>query len=818
MASAGTNLKRFQLFRLLGRLRSEEFTGVLELQDPDGATRIILHNGLPRNATSDKSTNALAAFLLRKKRIRRETLTALVDESKRDQERFQQLLVEREYMTAKEVRRIKRELGGFVFASAFELAAVPYELDPMDLDEANLFPPGFLDRYEGFFKAVTCCSLDEELKRHFRERWLTTLEKSSDFYRNLLVYRRVFFADDVTHLLMENDWTTKGLLEEMPDQRAALRQLFALSYSGMLVFKERDHEVQVQSFSPDEMITAADASKTVMIIPPSAQDAIKENPMGFDGAFPEPAEVMAEIAQTSPPAKPAPGSVQDDFQRFLAEKTDETGEIDERTEVLPFDVIDEDEEENDVIPDELWNTEESKVTQTIGVPLDSPDSAEGESPSVRLGDIEQYLENPSDQSAEDADIFAEEVVEEAQEETPPEPEERWDEPTAVEAEPPPAVETVPEPEERWEEPTTVEAQPTSNEEAVQEEEAVPEVEIEFTVDSPETPEEEDIFEEEVPPPIVSTPEASPSPSEVPIPDDDSAEATPEASEATPDSAPKIRPPAMAYQDPPTMPEAPRNPEPGADQGIERILEDVYGTMLGRSLYQILGVTPNSSLSAVRESGARLQSKYSEDQYRGFMLSSRARLLLDYVQAEIRRAVAVLTEPEQRRLYDARIGTIYPDEKGDDVRKRLFEAEKWYIQGRKALKNDQLAEALGCYARASSINPTEPEYLSSQGWAVFLTYRGERNRDRKKLDEAVSLLRKALQVEPRHIRSMLFMARVLRELGKREDALAWYERIQKQDPSNREAVQSIQDLRRWSASEDDQKTGAWGRLKSIFSRK
>jgi tetratricopeptide (TPR) repeat protein len=275
---------------------------------------------------------------------------------------------------------------------------------------------------------------------------------------------------------------------------------------------------------------------------------------------------------------------------------------------------------------------------------------------------------------------------------------------------------------------------------------------------------------------------------------------------------------LALTEPPPLPERPPVPEPGTDEKIERTLEDVYRSMLSRNLYQVLNVTPFSPLSAIRDSGIRLRAKYEPAQYKGYMLSARARLLLRFVGEEIDRACAVLVDPAERTAYDNRINTDY----GQDRRlalSYLFEAERNCDEGKASIEANNWPDALILFSKAAEANPRDPEYLAFRGWATYQALKAGQSSDSFAPNKARNILERALAVDPRHARALLFIARIEKEMGNLAAARTWYGRLQKVDPANEEALVQLDWLRTAVESEKPrEESGVWDRFKGLFKKK
>jgi len=759
MSSALPLLRKYQLFKVGYRLKSQEFSGTLVLQEPDGKTVITFDAGNPVTAASTQVSLSFPAFLLRKRRIERQDLKKLLEESSEKGIKLEELLVSKGLFSPKDLLRLKRELSVFVFASAFRKEKVPYRVAPGDMpSEERARTRGHLELHEGLFRAVAADKDLAAMERMFRDRWSAHLTKTADFYRYLIQFRSVFYGEDITDLLMEPEPTPKSVVDAASDKESATRQLFALCYSGMLTL-DTEAEGKDQFFG--EGAGDAEESKTVVILPQGDDDTagqetsfiasdglplteqageeeggvpvaplseverFLERGFGTDGIDEEP---ILSSGPTTPPARRAPDSAEDESAPPQPAAPGRAA--------LPPEPLEEDAGMTlPMAPAQFMSTQEAPQEMEIPVPLDQEDgdAAAGATLTFTPGAAARQTE------AGNVEDLLKRAVEEA-------------------------------------------------------EKVVAEREAERPDESEEEPGAPGEAGEEVAEDAVEEP----------------------AAEARP--AQRGKSVSLAALEPEPMPERPAMPDPGTDESIERILEDVYRSMLSRNLYQVLNVTPFAPLSAIRESAARLKAKYEPGQYRGYMLSARAKLLLDYVGQELDRACEVLTEHQERLAYDTRVGTDY----GQDRRVALsflFDAEEAFQQGLEEMEKGNWPDALILFTKAGEANPRDPEYLAHKGWATYQALKSGQSSDSFAPNKARNILERALAVDSRHIGTMLFLARIEKDMGNLEAARLWYERVQKLDPTNDEVLASLDWLKSSAGTERrSEEGGAWNRFKGIFRRK
>ena len=810
MSTALPLLRKYQLYKVGSRLKSQEFSGTLVLQEPDGRTVVTFSAGNAIKAASTQVSLSFPAFLLRKRRIERLELKKLLEESSRKGVKLEELLVSNGMFTRKDLLRLQRELSIFVFASSFRKEKIPYRLAPSEqaVEERNRLYQ-FLELHEGLFRAVSADKDIKFMERMFKDRWQSSLAKTADFYRYLIQFRSVFYGEDITDLLMQPETTPQDVLDAASDREAAVRQLFALCYSGMLTI---DAEAEEHEDGFEESAGAADQSKTVVIVSDSEMDesSIVTSIIATDGG-----PFAGEDAETSAPLS--------EVERFLEHGFTEVGEDDEfmggpiphfsqtaprdpddgqaGTSTLPLGGLPAEPLAQQTLPLEDLSEVEIEAQQTLvlgSAGTGTPDHAQATAKDAPLDQVEagetlllsektendyggiEAAETMAIGSApafvgddQESDIMIGDGVQEEL-------------PGAVAGATQMMVHSEMPSDAPGEKHRTVE---DLLKRAVEEAEKVVAAREAAGEQDDALPAPEPILEEEPDPPE-----------------------PPEELFAEPEK------PLLATMDPEPIPERPDAVEPGTDESIERILEDVYRSMLSRNLYQVLNVTPFAPLSAIRDGATRFQAKYAPDQYRGYMLSSRAKQLLASVGNEISRACTVLTDLRERLAYDNRIGTDY----GQDQRVALsflFDAEGAFQDGVTEMDGANWPDALILFTKAAEANPRDPEYLAHKGWATYQALKSGQSSDSFAPNKARNILERALAVDSRHGRAILFLARLEKDLGNLEASRAWYQRLQKLDPTNDEALASLDWLNASSpTSHGTPEQGFWSWLTGIFTRK
>jgi tetratricopeptide (TPR) repeat protein len=719
MTGSDPLIRKYQLFKIGTRLRAQDFTGALTLTEPEGTTTLSFENGEPVRATSTLVSLSLPAFLLRKRRLERSRLKELLEETANGSNSLEELLIRRQILSAKELMRLKRELSEFVFATAFHKDRVAYSWlsGPVGDGERGRVRSQ-MQLHEALFRAVATDKEVEGFSRMFTDRWDVPLTKSADFFRYLLQFRSAFYGEDITDALMTDGVTAQAIVDGAAEKESALRQLFALTYAGMLTFSEGDAlEMAPGAFEANvEPMEEVEENKTLVFMPEdiptvAPQTVFLGSAMPFQG---EPAPVDEPAAEEA--------SRPDDLKAFLEEGFAGAG----GNERFEEEMIPEAEATPLVVP------EETEVEEDLDIPVVLEDGSD----ALAVDDVAESTEIPMDDSGESV------------------------------AEDPPG------------------SPGTASDQAVEEM-------LRAATDAAQQAVAGHRNQRKAEPAALPVEEASVS-----------------------DVAPA---PSLALVTPPALPPRPKMPEAGTDESIERILEDVYRSMLSRNLYQVLSVSNTTPISAIRDAAARFCAKYSLAQYKGYMLSSRARKILEYVQAELERALKVLTVRSERAAYDLHVGTQY-DRPVQEALAALFDAEDALLAGLSAQRQERWLDALESFNRAAELNGRDPDYLAYLGWATYQSYKSGQSDDSFAPNKARNILERALAIDARNARALLFIARIEKGMNNMEAARLWYERLHKLEPANDEVNSALEWLRMSAGISRRDQSGFWNWLKGIFMRK
>jgi CheY-like chemotaxis protein len=118
--------------------------------------------------------------------------------------------------------------------------------------------------------------------------------------------------------------------------------------------------------------------------------------------------------------------------------------------------------------------------------------------------------------------------------------------------------------------------------------------------------------------------------------------------------------------------------------------------------------------------------------------------------------------------------------------RLFEAERHFRRGNRALERQRWDEALSAFVRAHELVPTEGEFLAYVGWSRF----SQPEPDEGARELALTELAQAADLSPDLYVTHLLHARVLTRLRRDGEARRAYERVLALEPNNEEAQTAL----------------------------
>jgi cytochrome c-type biogenesis protein CcmH/NrfG len=149
---------------------------------------------------------------------------------------------------------------------------------------------------------------------------------------------------------------------------------------------------------------------------------------------------------------------------------------------------------------------------------------------------------------------------------------------------------------------------------------------------------------------------------------------------------------------------------------------------------------------------------------------------------------------------------------------LFDAEDALLAGLSAQRQERWLDALESFNRAAELNGRDPDYLAYLGWATYQSYKSGQSDDSFAPNKARNILERALAIDARNARALLFIARIEKGMNNMEAARLWYERLHKLEPANDEVNSALEWLRMSAGISRRDQSGFWNWLKGIFMRK
>jgi curved DNA-binding protein CbpA len=214
-------------------------------------------------------------------------------------------------------------------------------------------------------------------------------------------------------------------------------------------------------------------------------------------------------------------------------------------------------------------------------------------------------------------------------------------------------------------------------------------------------------------------------------------------------------------------------------------------------YEVLGVEPSATPEEIKAAYIAAAKRFHSDAFASQELGS-ARRVAEGLFARVSEANAVLANPSSRANYD-----VFVDRKAKglptDVGK-ILRAEGVFQKGEILFKAGKFEDAEGVFREAIALNHAEAEFYAYLGMSIY--------RGRGKTQEALELVGKALEMDPRLRSATIFAARLHEALGDVEQAKTLLRKAIAKDPEFDAAKSELSRLKRAPAQ---QKKGFLDRL-------
>jgi curved DNA-binding protein CbpA/CheY-like chemotaxis protein len=214
-------------------------------------------------------------------------------------------------------------------------------------------------------------------------------------------------------------------------------------------------------------------------------------------------------------------------------------------------------------------------------------------------------------------------------------------------------------------------------------------------------------------------------------------------------------------------------------------------------YQVLGVQPSATQDEIKAAYIAAAKRFHSDAFAGQDLGS-ARRTAEELFSRVSEASTVLSNPSSRADYD-----VYLDRKSKGLSTdvgAILRAEGIFQKGETLFKAGKFAEAEGAFREAIGLNHAEAEFHAYLGMAIY--------KGRGKAQEALAIVGKALEMDPRLRSAAIFTAQLHEALGEAEQAKAILRKAIAKDPEFDGAKAELARLKRAPA---EQKKGFLDRL-------
>ncbi|MBB84263.1 MAG: hypothetical protein CL931_10685 [Deltaproteobacteria bacterium] len=247
----------------------------------------------------------------------------------------------------------------------------------------------------------------------------------------------------------------------------------------------------------------------------------------------------------------------------------------------------------------------------------------------------------------------------------------------------------------------------------------------------------------------------------------------------------------------------------ADQEEARAdLARLANRMRGKDFYGVLDVSSAADDEEIRIAFASLSQKTHPDRYHGG--SSSVRQLASQIHRKITEAHEALATEAGRAQYVKDLAQGAREEAVEDEGKRALAAETEFQKGEMLLADRDYERALLCFGRAMQNFPSEGEYRSHYGWALYLCHPD----DDVMLGEALEHCREGVKLAKGREKPYLLLGRLYKATGKAVAAKKMFSRAVQIKP---QCVEAMRELRIMNMRRGKDQAQGLGRLKKLFGR-
>ena len=259
-------------------------------------------------------------------------------------------------------------------------------------------------------------------------------------------------------------------------------------------------------------------------------------------------------------------------------------------------------------------------------------------------------------------------------------------------------------------------------------------------------------------------------------------------------------------------------EAGPKGGVETALLETLQRLQDESIYGVLGIPADASLTDIKEKCRSLSNKYDPKSYASFMLSKEAEQALSIIAEHIQVAWAVLSDISKRRAFHEHAGISDLDMRV--TLENLAESANISGQASKAMEAKDYQGAQNLLAKAILLVPHDAAMQANFAWICFQgVFHGAL--DAKEFKSLISKhVKSAHEINPKSEHVLRVQARIARMEGRNKDAVEAYQRLLSVNARDEEARTGVRTLRNQAdgkaLSGDD--AGVVDRISGIFKKK
>ncbi|MBW2731072.1 MAG: DUF4388 domain-containing protein [Deltaproteobacteria bacterium] len=202
-------------------------------------------------------------------------------------------------------------------------------------------------------------------------------------------------------------------------------------------------------------------------------------------------------------------------------------------------------------------------------------------------------------------------------------------------------------------------------------------------------------------------------------------------------------------------------------------------------FGVLGVGLDIDDHGVEQAYSRLARHFHPDRFR--QQSAETRQMAREIFGLIYSAYSKINSMEKRQVY-RRAPTVEASISG--LSERMVMAQKCALQARELAREERWSEVRKMLVEAVGLLGDAPDLRAELGWATHM----EDPENSALQREAIHQLRKAIDLDPRHERSYLFLGRIYAQLGRHLLAERQFERAVQCNPHCDEALERLAEVR------------------------